>query len=632
MQNQLTAMPNSFTPTALDNIALSFWQDYHQYTPIGGGMAYENKLRECVLDDGLDSLKRLDQLLTAVAHDLSHKAYDEKSALKQTPFRNFLLFVMFYVGRVVSRILNEPISWQPMEQLAQYYPHVAFHVGENKFYHVAALFPQSFLSNTNIPPLFVLLSLGAKLFGGFERQFLIPLNGEMVNDSLYWIVVDYINLVHDIKAGVNLAVHQKKSVDMQALDALFEQILDISEVGEPDLVHKTAPMSEQLPQNNEDKGRFATGAVAPMMAHIPSIAVATKPTKPSKPNSASVKPSIDEQALLQRAVKLPQASTTQKNVQPVMSSGQDSNHLSQLPPTPIPTQAQVAIPTPTQLPTQSSPNLPSAPVVPPPRPRAGATIGEPSCEPMISKLPQHLPVEPERPINKSSTSTSATPSSPAKAVNKALPSAPKPLKQPAQDNMFSEIYYDLLVLPAVNTVHQEDYKKAVAVLNKFDELVAQKVATGETEIVFNDKQVEVLSKAVNLVQKIAQAGNTDAMLSLSLCYFKGVGLPQDFEKGASWVQKAADLQDVRAQKFLSRLYYQGLGVAQVVKMGDLWLSRAAANGHPEAKKIQSQFAKVKSTQEDLKAESKKSKNYFVLIFVVVLVIFAVLWAMLTVLA
>ncbi|MDO4251296.1 MAG: tetratricopeptide repeat protein, partial [Moraxella sp.] len=136
-------------------------------------------------------------------------------------------------------------------------------------------------------------------------------------------------------------------------------------------------------------------------------------------------------------------------------------------------------------------------------------------------------------------------------------------------------------------------------------------------------EVENLQKAVSQIDSIATEGNTNAMLSLALCYFKGIGQPQDLGKGVEMVFKAAERQDMRAQKFLSRLYYQGVGVEQSTHEGELWLAKAADSGHPEAKRIQMQLLQIKAMKDDFKVEAEKDKKYIIL-FVGIAIFFVVL--------
>ena len=185
---------------------------------------------------------------------------------------------------------------------------------------------------------------------------------------------------------------------------------------------------------------------------------------------------------------------------------------------------------------------------------------------------------------------------------------------------FNEIKQDLRTLPASNTSHNEHYLKAAQILTQADQWQAQ----GKP---LNVKQQANIKQAVALLQKLAKAGNTNAMIALGLCYFEGQWLTLDSEQGVQWIKKAAESNDMRAQKLLSRLYYQGLGVKMSADMGEQWLDKAAANGHSEAQKLQAQFRQIRLMKEEVQVEANKDKQYFVLLAMVGVVFILLFWLM-----
>ena len=61
------------------------------------------------------------------------------------------------------------------------------------------------------------------------------------------------------------------------------------------------------------------------------------------------------------------------------------------------------------------------------------------------------------------------------------------------------------------------------------------------------------AKALPLLQKAANAGNTEAMYNLGYLYELGQGVAQDFGKAYEWYQKAANAGDTDAKKALENL-------------------------------------------------------------------------------
>lgn len=57
------------TKTSLDYMAEGYWQDFLAAEPIAGGIAYEAQLHECQLDETLESLQRVDTLISQIRRD-----------------------------------------------------------------------------------------------------------------------------------------------------------------------------------------------------------------------------------------------------------------------------------------------------------------------------------------------------------------------------------------------------------------------------------------------------------------------------------------------------------------------------------------------------------------------------------
>lgn len=182
--------------TAFDKVADKFWQEYQNGTPIGGGMAFETQVRACELDETTDSLKKLDRLLIAIKEKITA---DESALLAQKEFRNFLLFLGFYVGRVVANYRPKlTFHWQSFDELKEQYKLSE----QDKFYKMAAFCPDTG------KPFFVWLSLGARLFGSFNRKFNEPTTGTLVPESLYWAVQAYFDELSLVDAPTPQAVPQ----------------------------------------------------------------------------------------------------------------------------------------------------------------------------------------------------------------------------------------------------------------------------------------------------------------------------------------------------------------------------------------------------------------------------------------
>ncbi len=182
-----------------------YWQDYQQNRPIGGGVAYESKLRQCTLDGSLDSLKELDTFLTSIRSDLQHKfaqlgkslSPQEKQnlAFKQDKFRALILFIGCYTGVVLAKAHQarpQFLNQAQLQQLDSNFVHDDFvysmavaYVAEDQQASIATrLSPQ--VANIRKPWLFFVFEpIAMRLFGSFDYQVLSIQGQAQVVDGLY---------------------------------------------------------------------------------------------------------------------------------------------------------------------------------------------------------------------------------------------------------------------------------------------------------------------------------------------------------------------------------------------------------------------------------------------------------------
>jgi len=83
----------------------------------------------------------------------------------------------------------------------------------------------------------------------------------------------------------------------------------------------------------------------------------------------------------------------------------------------------------------------------------------------------------------------------------------------------------------------------------------------------------------------AKGGDADAQLLLAGIYVKGLGVPQNFEKGAAWALMAAKQGNADAQFELGLRYALGQGVPQNFATAAGWYRKAAEQGYADAQSI-----------------------------------------------
>lgn len=498
MQTPLYAV----SATAFDKAMDKLWQDFVQGSPIGGGMMFESQVRSCTLDDSMESLKQLDRLLLAVKKQFAQTDADENDLLKRADFRHFALFLAGYVGRVLAKASGSSISWRNLDELTALH---RLDVSAGKFFTAMAV---TFVDKP-LPPMFVLVVIGAKLFGSFERPFKDPVSHELANESLYRLA----------------------SICLEQAGVAIPQIAK-------------APQIQPLPKES----------LAPTLSPV----------------------AMDKPAHI---------------VQPVHST-----------PTPPPS-------------LQSAPQPIAEPVL------------EPILEPKPSEFVNSAKVAPA-PMSSGVQPLTATPSitpttsAPTPSSTKPTITSSKKTKTPVKKDELNEVKQDLINLPAIATPHDEHYQKAKAMLDKITANISQ---TGQTLDTLSDDYKRAIAQAVGVLEKVANVGNTNAMLLLAIVHYDGILLANNPTAVFDWTKKSADANDIRGQKLLSRLYYQGIGTNPSVATGQFWLEKSATGGHPEAKKLQNQLEMIAMMKEDQHAEKQKDKKLYMVLGATGVALIVALW-------
>lgn len=186
--------------TPLDYMAAGYWQDFLANRPIAGGMAYESQLRACMLDESLASLQRVDTLLSQIRRDLiKTQRWSEEMLLVDEHYRNLMVFLAFYAGRVLAQHWQQTPHWYGQFELGKRYPELAL-IREDFYQHMAVIYREdneaTEVTEANKPPLFFALEpIGLRLFGHIDRPF-VAVQGDQVASGLYQAVSARLPAVH----------------------------------------------------------------------------------------------------------------------------------------------------------------------------------------------------------------------------------------------------------------------------------------------------------------------------------------------------------------------------------------------------------------------------------------------------
>lgn len=185
--NASSSLLTSKTP--LDYIAEGYWQDFVAGRPVAGGIAYEAQLHNCQLDESLLSLQRVDTLITQIRRDITKSAVlDEAMLLADESYRNLLIFLAFYAGRVLANEWQQAPQWYGHFELRRHYADLTLDT-DDFYQHMAVIYCNSFNQKSTISSqlFFALEPIGLRLFGHIDRQF-VAVQGGQVASGLYQAV------------------------------------------------------------------------------------------------------------------------------------------------------------------------------------------------------------------------------------------------------------------------------------------------------------------------------------------------------------------------------------------------------------------------------------------------------------
>lgn len=175
--------------TPVDYIAAGYWQDFLADRSIAGGTAYESELRACTLDESLVSLQRVDILLSRIRRDLiKADKWDEAELLADGHYRNLMVFLAFYAGRVLAQQWQHTPRWYGQFELSKRYPNLSL-ISDDFYQHMAVVYDDDSVEfgvgSTSL--FFALEPIGLRLFGHIDRQLEAVQGGEIAS-GLYQAV------------------------------------------------------------------------------------------------------------------------------------------------------------------------------------------------------------------------------------------------------------------------------------------------------------------------------------------------------------------------------------------------------------------------------------------------------------
>lgn len=282
--------------TPLDYIASGYWQDFLAKRPIAGGIIYEDELRDCMLDESLASLQRVDTLLSQIRRDLIKVGqWQEETLLTDERCRNFMMFLAFYAGRVLARQWQHTPHWYGQFELRKRCPNLSL-TTDDFYQHMAVVYrddvKSSVINSTDTSGtsvFFALEPIGLRLFGHIDRPF-AAVQGGQVASGLYQAVsaklpnaTDYpvektpdqdITQTAEIKAKTD--VHIKTDAAAMTQPSLEQPVDKLSETITANEVPVNTPVPEPVKSDDQASPQI-TKAEALSATIAPTNTVLKKP-------------------------------------------------------------------------------------------------------------------------------------------------------------------------------------------------------------------------------------------------------------------------------------------------------------------------------------------------------------------
>ncbi len=236
--------------TPLDYIAEGYWQDFLAGRPVAGGIAYETQLHNCALDESLESLQRIDMLLSQVRRDMIKGGiWNEATLLVDERYRNFMVFLGFYAGRVLAQQWENKPRWYGQFELRKRYPELSL-IADDFYQHMAVGYGDNTVATDALPLFFALEPIGLRLFGNIDRPFKAVQGGQAAS-GLYQAVSARLPDLSDHDNALKISSGQATEVATHNTTQSIHSMTDSSTTISTSQSAKHYEPSEDVPVNNE---------------------------------------------------------------------------------------------------------------------------------------------------------------------------------------------------------------------------------------------------------------------------------------------------------------------------------------------------------------------------------------------
>ena len=136
-------------------------------------------------------------------------------------------------------------------------------------------------------------------------------------------------------------------------------------------------------------------------------------------------------------------------------------------------------------------------------------------------------------------------------------------------------------------------------------LLAVLLLSGCTSVFGQDR----IPKQLRKLTSKAEQGNVKAQNTLGKMYYKGEGVPKDYQLAMKWYRKSAVQGHAGAQYYLGQMYKEGHGVREDKVLAHKWFNLAAAQGHKSAAGNRNSLAQHMMTPSQIQEAQRLAKNF-----------------------
>lgn len=143
---------------------------------------------------------------------------------------------------------------------------------------------------------------------------------------------------------------------------------------------------------------------------------------------------------------------------------------------------------------------------------------------------------------------------------------------------------------------EKNYEKAINIMEKICS-----EDNNSSDLLNNNKESESIEKVIGILENATQGTEKDLHNELGKCYFKGLGIGQDYERAYYWFNKSESLE---SQYYLGLMYEEGKGVEKNLEKAKEHFINATEHYYGEIRELSKERLKKYENVGDKETKAK----------------------------